>query len=153
MTDTHKQWKGPSRAPSPEEMADRYAVGQLAQIYALGMDMGDFKLVKSAFAQDAVGMGKNGPEPIEEYLAGVFRVAESFDETQHVISNQYITIHGNEAVMWSYGVVHHKVAKNADRDEIIAGVQYRDRCKKNVDGWVITSRSVAPVWLDIARPR
>lgn len=153
MTDIIKNWAGPTRAPSPEELAERQAIGQLACIYAIGMDMRDYDLARSAFAEDAVGIGKEGPDPIDDYLKGTYQVASSFHATQHVISNQYITLDGNQAVLWSYGVAHHKVEKGEDRDEIIAGVQYRDKCKKFAEGWLIVERSVHTLWLDMAPPR
>lgn len=153
MSQASDAWAGPSKTPSVEELAERYAIGQLAKIYALGMDVRDYELCRTAFAPNAMAIGKTGPEPIDTYLPNTYKTAASFQATQHVISNQYITINGDEAVLWSYGVVHHKVAKGEARDEIIAGVQYRDKCQKFSEGWLIVERSVALQWIDMAPPR
>ncbi len=117
------------------------------------MDMRDYDLCRSAFADDGIGIGKNGPESIDTYLKATYQVAASFAVTQHVISNQYVSIDGDSATLWSYGVVHHKVAKGESRNEIIAGVQYRDKCKKTPGGWLIVERNVALQWMDMAPPR
>lgn len=153
MNEQISQWSGPSKPPGPEELADRYAIGQLANIYALGMDMRDYELARSAFADDAIGVGRNGPEPIDDYLKATYGVASSFAATQHMIGNQYIAIDGDDAVLWSYAVAHHKVAPGDERDEIIAGVQYRDKCKRTPEGWLIVERSVNAMWMDKAVPR
>ena len=152
MNDTMKNWAGPAKPPSAAELADRHAIGQLATIYAIGMDMRDYDLARSAFADEATGAGRNGPEPIDDYLKATYEVAASFQATQHVISNQYIAIDGDKAVLWSYGVAHHKVARGEDRDEIIAGVQYRDKCRRFPDGWLIVEREVYTMWLDMGPP-
>lgn len=60
-----------------------------------------------------------------------------------------IELNGDEALVWSYGVAHHKVAPGEQRDEIIAGVHYRDRCRRFAQGWLIVERSVANQWVDM----
>ncbi len=153
MSEDIKHWSGPSLACSPEELAERDAIGQLAKIYALGLDMRDYDLARSAFADEATGIGKQGPEPIDDYLKATYQVASSFHATQHLIANQYIRVDGDEALLWSYGVAHHKVKKGEQRDEIIAGVQYRDKCRKYPWGWLIVERGVELLWMDMAPPR
>lgn len=150
MNEQAKKWAGPA-APlsSLAELADHHAMGQLARIYALGMDMRDLDLARSAFAPDAMAEGKQGMESIEQHLKFVYGVASSFHATQHVISNQYIELKGDEAIVWSYGVAYHKVAPGEQRDEIIAGVQYRDKCRRYTQGWLIVERSVANQWIDM----
>lgn len=144
-------WAGPSIAPSLDDLAEIYAVEKLAKIYGLGIDMRDYKLCRSAFSDDAVGFGREGSEPIDEYLHNTYKMAESFHATQHVIANQYVDLNGDYSVMWSYGIAHHKVAPGEERDEIIAGVQYRDKCKRTPGGWLIVERRVNPLWLDMKR--
>jgi hypothetical protein len=154
MNEQAKRWAGPAvPLSSLSELADHHAIGQLARIYAIGMDMRDYDLARSAFAQDGVAEGKLGIEPIEQHLKSVYGVASSFHATQHVISNQYIDLKGDEAIVWSYGVAHHKVAPGEQRDEIIAGVQYRDKCRRFTQGWLIVERKVANQWVDMAPAR
>ncbi|CAN7402568.1 nuclear transport factor 2 family protein [Phenylobacterium sp. LjRoot219] len=154
MNDTAQAWAGPAVPPKTvEELLDHHAVCQLAKIYGLGLDLRDYQLARSAFAADAVAIGREGPEPIDVSLPKTYAVAESFHATQHLIGNQYVTLHGDEAVVWSYGVAHHKVAPGAARDEVIAGVQYRDRCRRIAGGWLITEREVVMQWLDMHPPR
>ncbi len=111
--------------------------------------MRDYDLCRSAFADDAIGIGREGAEPIDDYLSNTYKMASSFHATQHLIANQYVELKGDEAVLWSYGVAHHKVAPGEERDEIIAGVQYRDKCRRTKEGWLIVERGVNPLWLDM----
>ena len=154
MNEEARQWMGPATPPSAAALGDRVAVCELAKIYALGLDMRDYELCRSAFAPSAVAEGQGGVmEPIDESLPKTYAVAASFNATQHIIANQYVALKGDEAEVWSYGVAHHKVKPGEARDEIIAGVQYRDRCRRFANGWLITERRIVVLWLDMAPPR
>jgi hypothetical protein len=91
--------------------------------------------------------------PVDQYLRNTYNVGASFHATQHLIGQQYIRFDGEAAEVWSYGVAHHKVAPGETRDEIIAGVQYRDRCRRFPQGWLIVERRVHLLWMDMAPAR
>jgi hypothetical protein len=149
MTEDARRWAGPARpCQDLAELADREAIRELAKIYALGLDLRDYALARSAFAADAVTVSDKGREPIDESLPKTYAVASSFHATQHLIGNQYVAIDGGQAQVWSYGVAHHKAAPGSGADEIIAGVQYRDRCRRDAAGWLITERQVVMMWMD-----
>ena len=152
MTEHAPGWAGPAKPLSPEALAEHHALCSLCKSYALGMDLRDFELVASAFSADAQVQGQNGLEPFRENMSGTFAFASSFKATQHLIGQQYVEVNGDEATVWSYGVAHHKVATGEERDEIIAGVQYRDKCRRFDQGWLIVERAVHNLWVDI-QPR
>lgn len=152
MSEQAKKWGGPVQPLSAEALADHHAVSQLCKIYAIGMDMRDYDLARSAFADDAMIDGRGGMEPVDESLPKTYAMASSFHATQHVIANQYVDLDGDEAMVWSYGVAHHKVVPGEGRDEIIAGVQYRDKCRRSPQGWQIVERSIANQWVDMRKP-
>jgi SnoaL-like protein len=146
-------WAGPAVPPSPEELADRYAIGELAKIYGLGLDMRNYEFCRSAFADEAIGIGRQGSQPIDDYLAATYETASSFHSTQHLMAQQYIRLDGDEAEVWTYGIAHHKRAPGETDDEIIAGVQYRDKCRRFPQGWLIVERNVFLQWMDMAPSR
>lgn len=152
MTQRAAKWSGPAKPLSAADLADHHALQALSKIYALGMDMRDLDQVLSAFAPDAQIAGKNGLEPVAQSINGTFAFASSFKSTQHLIAQQYVDLAGDEATVWSYGIAHHKVAAGEERDEIIAGVQYRDRCRRFANGWLIVERAIENLWVD-AQPR
>jgi SnoaL-like domain len=153
MNDFAKNCAGPAIVPTADELREHYAIGKLVKIYALGIDERDYQLCRSAFAPDAVGEVRGTMVPIEEYVKYTYGVGTSFHATQHLIAQQYIQMHGDEAEVWSYGIAHHKVAPGEARDEIIAAVQYRDRCRRFDRGWLITERRAPLLWMDMAAAR
>lgn len=152
MSEQAKKWAGPIQPLSAEALADQHAVSQLCKIYAIGMDMRDYDLALSAFADDAMIDGRGGMEPVDESLPKTYAMASSFHATQHVIAKQYFDLDGDEAMVWSYDVAHHKVVPGEGRDEIITGVQYRDKCRRSPQGWQIVERSIANQWVDMRKP-
>jgi len=153
MKEETKHWAGPVVPLSASDLADHHAVCQLAKVYGLGIDVRDYELCRSVFSEDATGIGQQGAEAIDGYLRKTYDVGASFHATQHMIANQYVQLKGDEATVWSYGIAHHKVAPGEARDEIIAGVQYRDQCRRTAKGWIITQRQVALQWMDRGRPK
>jgi hypothetical protein len=148
MTDL-SHWKGPVPAPSPAELGDRYAASQLVKIYALGIDMRDYDLCRSAFAPDAVAEGSvGGMASVDDYLPKVYGGAAVFKATQHNVTNQYVTVTGDEATVWSYAIAFHKPAPGDDREEITVGVQYRDLCRRHPGGWLIQERRAVIQWIE-----
>lgn len=152
-SDDVMQWAGPIAAPSQAELADRDALSRLCKTYALGVDMRVFDLVTSVFTKDAAADGARGPMTIGEYLPKVFAGASDYGATQHNITNQYVTVNGDEAVVWSYGIAYHWAAPGDDRGDLVMGVQYRDQCRRFPEGWLITSRKVVRQWADGPHPR
>ncbi|EHJ59826.1 nuclear transport factor 2 family protein [Novosphingobium pentaromativorans] len=146
MHDDINRWAGPLVPPSVEELADRYALGQLVKVYALGADMRDYDLMRSVFADDAFGQGSTKSAPIDEYLPFVFKGASAYQATQHNITNQHISIVGDEAVVWSYAIAIHKAEIGGDKPHLNIGVQYRDKCRRTSKGWLITHRQVVVQW-------
>ena len=146
MTDDIRRWQGPIPAPSAEELADRFAASQLVKVYALGIDMRDYELTRSVFADEATAEGALSSAVIDEYLPKVFQGASAFQATQHNITNQHVSIDGDEALVWSYAIAVHKAAPDSGRDNLTMGVQYRDRCRRFAGGWLIVARKVVPQW-------
>lgn len=143
---TH-QWAGPGVPPSASDLADRYAIGQLPRIYCLGVDTRDFDLARTIFADECVAEGSSGwGGPIDEYLPQIIKGVSAFRVTQHNITNQYITLDGDDALVWSYAIAVHKVLPDADRDHFDLGVMYRDTCRRFADGWKIVHRQVTMQW-------
>ena len=147
MTTELNQWFGPVQAPSSAELGDRLAASQLVKVYALGIDMRDYDLTRSAFAADAVAEGSAGAGPIDDYLPKVFHGAAAFEATQHNITNQHVTLNGDEALVWSYAIAVHQHAQDSGRGHLIMGVQYRDQCRRFPGGWLIAARKVVVQWV------
>jgi hypothetical protein len=147
------QWAGPITAPSPEELADRHAVSQLVKVYALGVDMRDLDLVRSVFDPNGFVEGTVGALPVVDYLPIIFEGASAYAATQHNITNQHVTIDGDDALVWSYAIAYHLEDPELGRDDLVVAVQYRDRCRRFPDGWLITQRTTVVQWMRGPYPR
>ena len=153
MSDDLSRWAGPIAPPSAAELADRYAVSQLVKVYALGIDMRDYALTRSVFADDAFIGGSSSGGPVDEYLPPVHSGAATFKATQHNVTNQHVVLNGDEALCWSYAIAVHKAAPDSGRTDLTLGVQYRDTCRRFPDGWLITHRKVVIQWAEGQFPK
>jgi hypothetical protein len=137
---------GPVAPLDPAVAADLAAACQLARVYALGIDLRDQDLVRSAFADDAVVDGMAGVSPIDDYLPRLLDGVARYAATMHNITNQYGVIDGDVGVVWSYAHCLHIEPEGSDRPDLHVGVHYRDKVRRDGGGWVISMRKTVPQW-------
>jgi SnoaL-like domain len=137
---------GPIPASDIETLTDRAAICELAKVYALGIDSRDEAMARSVFAPDAPMRGTLGEAPAHEYIPQLLAGVSNYDVTMHNITNQYTTVDGDEAEVWSYAVALHFAAPGTDQTDLTMGVQYRDRCSRTADGWLISGRETVKLW-------
>ncbi|WP_157220210.1 nuclear transport factor 2 family protein [Flavisphingomonas formosensis] len=152
MTDEGRLWRGPIAPPGTVELADRYAVGQLCQVYALAMDLRDLDMLLSCFDPNGIGSGTAGSGPLHDYLRRTFESAAGYKATQHTILNQYATIDRDQAVCLSYGVAYH-IQQDPAVPNLTVGVRYRDLCSRTARGWIIVDRAAAVQWAEGPMPQ
>ena len=138
--------RGPIAPVSAEQLADRAAVCELAKVYALGVDSRDEAIVRSVFAPDAPMRGTLGEAPAREYVPQLLAGVRRYEATMHNITNQYVTVDGDEADVWSYAVALHFGAPGTDQADLHMGVQYRDHCTRTAEGWLVTARETVRLW-------
>jgi SnoaL-like protein len=137
---------GPIAPLDPAVAPDLAAACQLARVYALGIDQRDQDLVRTVFASDAVVDGMAGTSPIDDYLPVLFEGIARYAATMHNITNQYGVIDGDIGAVWSYGHCLHMEHDGSDRPDLHVGVQYRDRVRRDREGWVISARRTVSQW-------
>jgi hypothetical protein len=115
--------------------------------------MRNLGLARSAFAEDAFVDGVQGALKASEYLPKVYAGAAIYSATQHNITNQYITMRGDEGLLWSYAIAYHMEAPETGRKNLIVGVQYHDTCRRTPKGWLIYHRKSRLQWIDGPHPR
>jgi hypothetical protein len=79
---------------------------------------------------------------VPRLLAGVAH----YEATMHNITNQYTTIAGDEADVWSYAVAIHLAATDSGVSDLTMGVQYRDHAERIGGGWLIRRRETVKLW-------
>jgi len=78
---------------------DRWAIQDVMQRYAAGVDERDLDLYRSCFADDVevVGFGDEPTYGGDAWTAFVRQALEAYNETQHMLSPVYATIEGDIA--------------------------------------------------------
>ena len=65
----------------------------------------------------------------------------------HNITNQYATLDGDDAEVWSYAVALHFVGRpTRTGTDLAMGVQYRDQARRTAAGWVVARRDTVMLW-------
>jgi hypothetical protein len=138
--------RGPIVPDTPAVLADRDAVCRLPQLYALGIDLRDEAMVLSVFAPDAVLRGALGEAAAHEYVPKLVAAVAGYEATMHNITNQYATVDGDDAAVWSYAVALHFEPPDSGRGDLALGVQYRDQLRRTDHGWLVTARETVRLW-------
>ena len=81
------------------DVADRFAVQDVMQRYAAGVDDRDMQMYAECFAEDVevVGFGESTVNGRDAWVTYVKGALERFGATQHMLSPVYATIDGDKA--------------------------------------------------------
>ena len=144
-------------AISPEEAADRLAIGELVEAYAHCADRRDAKGQMALFTPDAhfvVYLNAKDPKPSQELhsreaLAPVFADLNKYAATMHFVGQSTIlSISGNRATGEAYTLAHHLTVENGKRRLMIATLRYSDQFVK-IDGeWLFAERLLYVDWIE-----
>lgn len=138
--------RGPIEPLDPAALADRNAILQLCPLYALAIDTRDEAMLRSLFSPEAVIRGALGEATADEYLPKLIAGVRAYSATMHTILNQYAVVQGDTGNVWNYAVAYHIPEPSSGRDDLVLGVQYRDRVERIAGGWRIAGREVVRVW-------
>lgn len=119
--------------------------------YCRGIDRLDWELVRSAFHADArLVYGRESS--VEEFIEGGKGGLGIYSMTQHLVSNVFIELLGEVAVVEAYCRAIHRWPPDANgvvRDFLWGG-RYVDRFERRGGGpWLIARRTVVHEWTDI----
>jgi len=133
-------------------LLDRAAISDVQLRYATGVDMRDWPLFRSCFTDEietesssAVG---SPPQRIkaDEWVERVRRTLNGMEATQHMITNQVITLNGDEATCVAYVQArHHLPNETGGSDQVMYGY-YTNRFVRTTEGWKIRARKLTVLW-------
>ena len=140
---------------------DRFALRDLAERYAAGVDRRDTDLFLSAFHPDGCLLVFNpseSPEPtgarrgVGELADVITRIARH-DRTFHLIGNSSYDVAGDEATGEVYCVAHHvdrpEDGSGGDRpSDHVMYIRYRDEYRRDDGTWRIRERRVLVDWTE-----
>jgi hypothetical protein len=127
------------------EVADRLALRELADRYARIPDDRDYGLVDRVFSANAVLIGPDFRVEGRDRIRDAMRSIERYVATQHCMHQQTVAISGDEAEGEVYCVAYHVLPEGGRLDW---GIRYRDRYRREADGWRVARRELELVWTE-----
>jgi ketosteroid isomerase-like protein len=129
------------------EIADREAIKECLYRYSRGVDRLDADMVRSAYWPDCVDNHMGFEGNAEEFIAWSFPIMSQMDQSQHMISNVLIAIHGDTADVESYFYGFHRInTPDGGKNDVIGAGRYLDNFEKRGDEWRIMRRLVVTDW-------
>ncbi len=130
-----------------QDAIDRQAVSDLLVRYAHALDGRDWPTVAACFALDAVfvhpGGRADGPAAI---VARARAALAPLDASQHLIGSVLVTVDGDTARAMCYFHAQHVRARAPEGGLYVIAGTYRDRLRRQPDGWAITERVQEYTW-------
>jgi hypothetical protein len=139
--------RGPIAPLDPAKLADRTAICQLCQTYALSVDLRNEEMLLSLFSPKATIHGWKGKFTASDYLPKLIGMVSEFKATQHTILNQFVQQEGDRATVWSYAVAYHIHKPELGLEDLVMGLRYQDQVERSPKGWWIVGREAAHQWL------
>jgi hypothetical protein len=142
---------------SPSEAADRLALRELVEAYALCADRRDAKGQMSLFTPDThfvVYMNAKDPTPSQELhsreaLAPVFAALNRYAATTHFLGQTTIlTLSDDRATGETYCLAHHVTIDGSTRGLMVASLRYLDTFVKTGGAWLFSERLLYVDWVD-----
>src|SRR5580692_3483620 len=142
---------------SPEEAADRLAIGELVEAYAHCADRRDAIGQMALFSADTrfvVYMNAKDPTPAmdlhsREALAPVFADLNKYDATTHFVGQSTIlTLTGDRGTGEAYCLAHHVTVDGDKRRLMVASLRYLDTFAKIDGAWLFAERLLFVDWLE-----
>jgi hypothetical protein len=141
----------------PEEAADRLAIRELVDAYAICADRRDAKGQMALFTPDAhfvVFMDAKDPKPSQELhsreaLAPVFADLNQYAATMHFLGQTTIlTLTGDRGTGETYCMPHHLTIEGKNRRLMIAALRYYDTFVKMDGTWLFAERKLYVDWVE-----
>jgi hypothetical protein len=126
---------------------DRLAIQEVLARYIRAVDRCDVELLKSVFHPDATdshsGIYEGGIEGFCDLAIGVLR---EFGPVAHYLSIPLIEVDGDAALSEAYIVAFHRITRNGETFNSLAGARVLDRFERRNSSWRIAARRVVYDW-------
>src|SRR5262249_38217240 len=139
--------------PSLQLLFDRAEISDCQLRYATGLDMRDWKLFRSCFADEievdfSSIFGGDGPRRVtgDRWAEAARRTISGLQATQHMITNHVITVDGDGATcIASLQARHHLPNDKGESSQTMYGY-YTNHFVRTAQGWKIKSCKLTVTW-------
>jgi hypothetical protein len=134
---------------------DRLNVAETVYRYAYGVDLRDFALYRSIFAErvafdfTSYHGGEATVMTADEWVAGVRQLFTGLAATQHSMTNPITSIDGDTAACRMYVRAHHVYDADDPASWYTIGGYYDDTLVRSADGpvgWLLTGVTLTVLW-------
>lgn len=131
-------------------LLDEREIVRVALRYCRALDTKDWALLDEVFVPDATGvLGLphviEGREAIRRRVEGALA---HLDDSQHLVGNHEVEVHGDTATHRCYLQAQHIRHAAAGGPHYIVAGRYEDRFVRTPDGWRIAHRSLVVMWTE-----
>jgi hypothetical protein len=128
-----------------KRLSDIAALRHTAELYAQGADRRDKSAWQRVLAPEIIIEGPGfRADGLDANLGSIDALGQMFRATQHRVSNQVVTISGDQAAGETYCTAEHLLP---DMDALLVwAVRYQDRWRRSGDGWLFTHRTLIVDW-------
>jgi SnoaL-like domain len=138
---------------SVQLLLDRAEISDVQLRYATGVDMRDWKLFRSCFAEEievdfTSVFGGSGPRKVsgDQWAEAARRTVSGFKTTQHLITNHVITVDGDKALCVAYLQAQHCLPNEQGDSMQTIGGYYTNHFIRTPHGWKIRSCKLTMTW-------
>lgn len=133
-------------SPELQAVVDRDQIHQCVARLARGEDRRDADLIRESFWTDATFDYGVYAGSFDEYLAWVVPGADAITNTQHVIGQSFIDLHGEKAKAETHVISYHRVEMGEGERDTCIGGRYLDQFEKREGAWRIARRVMLYDW-------
>jgi hypothetical protein len=141
---------------SAAEAADRLAIRELVDAYALCADAREAEGQKALFTDDThfvvymAGEGSDATDDLRgrESLTPVFDNLNTYDVTMHFNGQSTVALDGDRATGETYCLAHHVYSDDGERKLMIAALRYQDSFAKTDGTWRFSERRLYVRWTE-----
>ncbi len=139
----------PTASFDPQAFLDRQAIVDLTIAYGWLLDHGPRSDLDQVFTPDAhANYGGVEFDGLEAIIAKIESSLGRLSISQHLISNQQVSIDGDSATCRCYLQAQHTLRGTEGGDNYIMAGRYFDDLERTPDGWRITKRVLVIDWTE-----
>ena len=132
-----------------QEILDRQEIIDLTIAYGWLLDHGPREHLDTIFTEDAVcDYMSVVVEGLPAIIEKVTNALGPLDASQHIVSNQQVTIDGDTATCRCYLHAQHTLRGTEGGDNFVIAGRYDDKLIRTPDGWRITFRKLSRDWTE-----
>jgi hypothetical protein len=137
------------------QLLEKERIRQVLYLYVRGVDRFDEDLIRSAFHPDATDQHGDRTFTVGELIDWLGGRRSTVEQSMHLVGNVLIELHGDRALVESYGVAHHRYSPGAPESHVgeiaetdglptrfVTVYRYVDRFERRAGEWRIGHRTV-----------